>query len=160
MTPTILARGPRLGVVLALAAAGLVGCGRDEAAHVTAFCPNFSQASTNPGGSLAVADPQGVAAEECVHRWAFALASGDRSAGVVAEAAVAACEQKLAMWNEAALSQGGPAGEAMSVVSGAPTNPVSEHNNFIHSRALLYVEEARAGACAPPPVKNGLPAGT
>ncbi len=151
----------RLGLVATFAAAGLTGCnmGHDAGRTVAGFCPTFSQASSNPGGALAVADPNGVAADECVHRWAFALAPAEGSAGMAAEAAMAACTQKLTTWNEVSLSQGGPSGEAMSVVTGAPTNPVAEHSSFLRERALLYVEEARAGACAPPKVKNGLPSG-
>ncbi|MBV8594531.1 MAG: hypothetical protein JOZ27_09560 [Caulobacteraceae bacterium] len=44
-------------------------------------------------------------------------------------------------------------------MTGEPTNAMAEHGAFARSRALLFVIEARAGRCRPPPVVNGVPAG-
>jgi len=49
--------------------------------------------------------------------------------------------------------------QAASLVTGEPTTPLAEHNSFAHNQALLYVVQARAGACAPPPATNGVPDG-
>ena len=46
-----------------------------------------------------------------------------------------------------------------SLITGEPTTPMAEHNNFAHARALFYVVQARAGNCAPPPAKDGVPEG-
>ena len=164
---------PPLSCALALAALSLAACnGSHEGPAVRAFCPSFKDASTNAGGSLAVTDPAAAAADECVHRWAFALAPSRDEAGLAASAAVAACSAKLGAWNQAAISQlpspsegppggppGAPAGLAPDILTGQPSTPMTAHNSFLHSRALLYVVEARAGRCAPPPMSKGAPSG-
>ena len=76
-----------------------------------------------------------------------------------AEAVAAACGAQLSRWNQASLSQPGGTDEAASLVTGQPTTPLAEHNAFTHQRALFYVVQARAGRCAPPPVKDGVPEG-
>ena len=152
-----------LGIAIAAAALSVAACsnqGRSGPA-VAKFCPNFKSASTNSAGPLAVTDPTAAAADECVRRWAYSLAPSRDSAGLVAEAALSACAGRLGAWNQTALSQlsGGSNGEAVSLMTGQPTNPVTEHNAFLHGRALLYVVQARAGQCAPPAIVNGVPSG-
>jgi hypothetical protein len=152
-----------LSLALGLTAMGLAACnnggGTGGGNAVAGFCPTFKSATTNTAGPLAVSDPHGAAAEECDHRWAHALAPSRDAAGLVAAAAVGACSARLGAWNQTVMSQGAPGGEAMSIISGQPTNPVAEHNSFLHGRALLYVVEARAGHCAPPPISNNAPNG-
>jgi hypothetical protein len=155
-------RSTTLSFALALTALGLAACnnsGTGGGDAVGGFCPSFKTATTNAAGPLAVTDPNAAAADECVHRWAYALAPSRDAAGLVAEAAVGACSARLGAWNQTAMSQGGPSGNAMSIITGQPTNPVAEHNSFLHSRALLYVVQARAGHCAPPPISNNAPNG-
>lgn len=99
--------------------------------------------------------------DECVKHWAYSLASSRDGADVVADAAVAACSAALANWNQSVLGVSGALGsdQGVSEVTGQPTNAMSEHANFAHSQALLYVVEARAGRCKPPAVINGVPVG-
>jgi hypothetical protein len=96
--------------------------------------------------------------DECVRRWAYSLAPARDAAEAVAGAVVGACNGQLARWNSQVLNQQ-DAGEAASLTTGEPTTPLAEHNAFAHRRALLYVVQARAGACAPPPAANGVPEG-
>jgi hypothetical protein len=111
-----------------------------------------------PGGGDA-ASPVDI----CVKRWAYSLAGSRDSADVVADAAVAACAPALSNWNQSTMGQGGgmngASAPAISTVTGQPTNAMAEHADFARGRALLYVVEARAGQCKPPPVVNGAPAG-
>jgi hypothetical protein len=84
---------------------------------------------------------------------------------MVATAAMGACNAQLLKWNGKVLGETGPgfadAGGpgAASLTTGEPTTPIAEHNAFGRTHALLYVVEARAGACAPPPATNGVPDG-
>ena len=161
---------PPLSCALALTALSLAACnpGHEGGPAVRAFCPSFKDASSNAGGPLAVADPAAAAADECVHRWAFALAPSRDEASLVASAAVAACSAKLGAWNQGAIGQlpsasegppGAPPGLAPDILTGQPSTPMTAHNSFLHSRALLYVVEARAGRCAAPPMSKGAPSG-
>jgi hypothetical protein len=113
------------------------------------------QVATPASGVIDAASP----VDECVRRWAYSLAGSRDSAEVVASAAVAACGATLSHWNQAGLGQAGAGDQAVSLTTGEPTNAMAEHNTFAQSRALLYVVEARAGHCAPPPATNGVPAG-
>jgi hypothetical protein len=97
--------------------------------------------------------------DECVRRWAYSLAPSRDPAESVAEAATVACSTALTRWNQAALTQPDGPEESASLVTGQPTNPLAEHNAFAHSRALLYVVQARAGNCPAPPAKDGVPQG-
>jgi hypothetical protein len=151
-----------LGAALALAAVGLSACGDHDGRRVNAnICADFKTAATAQAGAPAADAASPV--DECVRRWAYSLAGGRDSADVVAEATVAACGGALTRWNQAGLQQGqagadGPV-QAISLSTGEPTNVLAEHAAFARGRALLYVVEARAGRCAPPPVVNGVPAG-
>lgn len=157
-------RTPLTAASIALAALALAGCNNTTQGGpaVANFCPNFKTASTNTSGPLAVTDPNGAAADECVRRWAYSMAPSRDSASMVAEASISACAARLGAWNQAGLSQfggGAPPAEAVSIITGQPTNPVAEHNSFLRGRALLYVVQARAGHCAPPAIVNGAPSG-
>lgn len=144
-------------VGLALAAAALAGCGGPPAQRPNAaMCFDFKapKATPAPGASA-----EAAALDDCVRRWAYSLAPSRDEAGAVAEAVAAACGTQLSRWNQQALTQPGGDGESTSLLTGDPTTPLAEHNAYAHTRALLYVVQARAGNCAPPPAKNGTPDG-
>ncbi len=155
-----------LTAALALATIGLSACGRDEAMTNSKICADFktagaAQASTPAAGPNDAATP----VDECVRRWAYSLAGSRDSADMVADASVAACSGALTRWNQAGVNQqaqaeAAPPEQALSLMTGQPTNPFAEHSAFAHGRALLYVVQARAGRCPPPPAANGVPTGT
>ena len=139
------------------------------------ICASFNTAPTQGGAQAASAaatqaGPADAATpvDNCVRRWAYSLAGARDSAEVVAQAAVAACTPALTRWNQAGLDQQaqaaapgatGAADQGISLVTGQATTPFAEHSAFASGHALLYVVQARAGRCAPPPVTNGAPAG-
>lgn len=152
-----------------LAALGLTACnnadGRGGMAVASGVCKPFTTAAagTQPasapgvnamGAPVAAADPS-TGLDDCLHRWGYALAPSTDAANTVADAALAACSTALTAWNQSALASG--AQQAPSLVNGQPTNPLSEHYAFAQARALFYVVQARAGHCAPPPLKAGQP---
>ena len=140
-----------LAAALGVAAASLAAC-QDSRRPVAGLCKPFSDASAAPSAEGA------AALEDCLHRWAYALAGGPDEATVVAQAVVAACSAPLARWNQQSLAADAgsdrPA-EAPSLLTGEPTNPIAEHSAFAGGRALFYVAQARAGACKPPPRRSG-----
>lgn len=151
-----------LTAALALAAMGLSACDRNEGQMVNAnICTDFKAASSTPGAAAPIAATDAASpVDDCLRRWAYSLAGAKDNADVVAAATVAACSAALTRWSQASLaqqSQGGPQ-EALSLTTGQPTTALAEHNVFAHGRALLYVVQARAGRCAPPPAANGTPA--
>jgi hypothetical protein len=107
-----------------------------------------------------VGDPA-AAVEDCLHRWAYALAASPDDANQAATATVAACGSSISRWNQASLrvGDGGGPTEAPSLLTGQPTTPITEHFIFAQGRALFYVVQARAGKCAAPPMNNGVPVG-
>jgi hypothetical protein len=149
---------------LALAAVGLTACGGHGEHMVNSrICADFKTTSTTQTGAPALAAPDAAApVDDCVRRWAYSLAGARDHADVVADAAVAACGGALTRWNQTGLTQDSQSGpvQALSLTTGQPTNAMAEHSAFAHARALLYVVEARAGRCAPPPTTNGVPTGT
>lgn len=144
---------------LVLVALALSACDeRHEMAGNPKVCADFKLAKANV--PTVVAGAEGAApVDDCVRKWAYSLAASHDAAATVAEAAVAACNVQLARWNQQALSQPGADIEASSVTTGQPTTPLAEHSAFTSARALLYVVQARAGNCAPPPITNGVPDG-
>jgi len=155
-----------LTAVLALAAMGLSACGeRDEAPANAKICADFKTNTAQAGAPAAAPSDAAAPVDECVRRWAYSLAGSRDSADMVAEATVAACSGALTRWNQAGVNQqaqaeAAPPEQALSLMTGQPTNPFAEHSAFAHGRALLYVVQARAGRCAPPPATNGVPNGT
>lgn len=139
-------------VIAAAAAAVLAGC-QERERTVAGICKPFGEA----GAAAPAAGPAVV--EDCVHRWAYALAASRDEAGAVAAAVTAACATHLARWNQQALGADGgePAGDAPSLLTGQTTNPIAERANFANDRALFYVVQARAGGCDPPPRREGSP---
>lgn len=144
---------------LALAAIGLSACGGHEEHMVNSkICTDFK---TTTGGaqaatpSLALNDAA-APVDDCLRRWAYSVAGARDSADVVAYAVVAACGAPLSRWNQGALAQPG-SDQAVSITTGQPTNALAEHAAFAHGRALLYVVQARAGRCSPPPAANAVP---
>jgi len=143
-------------LALGLAALSLAACDqRREVAANPKICVNFNAKAAAPP----LADSGAAAVEECTRRWAYSLAPSRDAAETVATAVTAACNAQLARWNQQTLSQPGAEGEAASIITGQPTTPLAEHNNFTESRALFYVVQARAGRCAAPPAANGAPEG-
>lgn len=144
---------------------GLVALSACSQTHTVAsnprICLAFGQKATTTAPATAPALDDGSAAvDNCARRWAYSLAPSRDGADVVAEAVVAACNAQLTGWNRASL---GPppedGGQGASLTTGQLSSPIQEHMAFIHNRALLYVVQARAGACAPPPATNGVPDG-
>lgn len=140
---------------LLLSAGLLTGCGEGENRHAGArtddrFCKAFEPSSS----AMATGIEGGAALDDCLHRWGYTLAKSEDDAAVVADAVVAACSAPLARWNQQALAglaaSGSGAPEAPSLLTGEPTTPIAEHNNFAQSRAIFYVVQARAGDCDPP----------
>ena len=135
------------------AALGLAGCNTQVKAPTAGLCYDFKATKT------AAAADAATPVDDCVRRWAYTLAPSSDDADAVSEAVVAACGGALSRWNQQNMGQGDPSAEALSIVTGQPTNPMAEHNAFAHGRALLYVVQARAGHCAPPPATAGAPEG-
>jgi hypothetical protein len=154
----------RLSVAAAaLSLAACQGARSGGTAGGSGLCIPFPETSASAPATappIAAGDPAG-AVEDCLHRWAYALAGSSDDASHVAEATLAACNSTLARWNQqaAAVDQEGPPLEAPSLITGAPTSPIAEHLTFAHGRALFYVVQARAGKCAAPPMANGVPVG-
>lgn len=156
------------GLAVALAAAGFAGCNASAAGMAAdgAVCQPFKAASNAPNNTApapsaaAPADPS-VALDDCLHRWGYALAHSTDEASAVATAVSAACGSSLSRWNQAALTGGLSPGDqsAPSLITGQPTTPFNEHFQFAQGRALFYVVQARAGRCAAPPMKDGVPTG-
>jgi len=148
---------------LAVAALGLSACDEHEGGMVDSkICARFDTAGTAQPTAPAAGADLAAPVDECLRRWAYSLAGARDSANVVGEAVVAACGAALTRWNQTALSQpaqGGAQGQGVSLMTGQPTDPLAAHDAFAHARALFYVVQARAGRCAPPPVKNGVPVG-
>ena len=143
---------------LCLAALTLGACerGSNTMAANAKICIDFKQAKAPPAAPGADG-PAGV--EQCVQRWAYSLAPSRDDADVVAEAVVGACNPQLTRWNRQALATPDGEAQAASLTTGELTSPIGEHVRFAQTRALLYVVQARAGACAPPPATNGVPEG-
>lgn len=150
-------RNKALAAAACLAALGVSACGaphRDMPAN-SKICADFKAPRNTPATNVADA---AAPLDECLRRYAYSLAPSKDDADVVASAAVAACSGALARWNQESLTEGTPE-EAMSITTGQPTNPLAEHAAFAQNRALLYVVQARAGRCAPPDIKDGVPVG-
>jgi hypothetical protein len=147
-----------IAVVLSLAALGLAACEQTPRTGGNAkVCADFKTPKAAP---VAVGGDGAAAMDECLKRWAYSLAPSRDDAEVVAAAAKSACGGQLSRWNQQIVNQPGAAeGESASILTGEPTTPLGEHNAFADRRALFYVVQARAGSCAAPPFKNGVPEG-
>ena len=151
---------PRFPVatLLCLGALGLTACGENRPVAANPhICFDFkAPKSTTP----IAADDGAAGGGDFPPPWAYSLAPSRDPADAVAGAVAEACSVQLTRWNRQSLSQPSNGdGVSSSIVTGEPTTPLSEHNAFTHARALFYVVQARAGACAPPPATNGVPAG-
>lgn len=146
-----------LPLSLSLTAMLLAGCGEQDGRMVnSAICADFQPPKALPPG--AVAPPLDAASpmDDCVRRSAYSLAGARDTADVVANAAVAACGAALTRWNQGVIDPSAQAPsdvptESLSVETGLPTNAMAEHTAFAHRQAVLYVVQARAGRCKPPP---------
>ncbi|HEY3948935.1 hypothetical protein [Phenylobacterium sp.] len=156
-------------LAVAFAAAGLVACNDASSGMAAdgAVCQPFPKTSAQTGTGTSAATPPppvvagdpAAALDDCLHRWGYALAHSSDDAPPVANAVLAACGPSLSRWNQAALVSTPAAAPAPSLITGQPTTPLSEHFVFAQSRALFYVVQARAGKCAAPPMKDGVPTG-
>jgi hypothetical protein len=148
-----------LSVAVCLAALSLAACEDNRGMRPNGrLCADFKTAKTPANSPAALADAASPV-DECVRRWAYGLAPSRDDADAVADATVAACGSLLSKWNQQSLADPAPPADALSITTGQPTNPLSEHNAFAHARALFYVVQARAGHCAAPPIKDGVPEG-
>lgn len=118
------------------------------------YCTPF--AATAAGGNtvtgLAQAPDPAMAFDDCVHRWAYALAPARDPADVVAQASVDACGAALNAW-----SQQGVGGEAPPPgVRGQSesSSAMAQQMRGAEARALFYVVQARAAGCAAPPANT------
>jgi hypothetical protein len=165
-----------LHVAAALAAVSLAGCSNTRSGGMASggdnrLCIPFTTTTTTttatngqtaaPVVAAPIASDPGVAVEDCLHRWGYALAASPDDANHVATATVAACGPSISRWNQQTLtaSDGGGPPEAPSLLTGQPTTPITEHYIFAQGRALFYIVQARAGKCAAPPISNGVPVG-
>ena len=167
------------GAAIALTA-GLVGCnnapgGGDGRLALTgaSYCtpfPKAAAASTATTSGLAAApvstaaDP-GAAFDDCVHRWAYAMAPARDPADIVAHAAVDACGAQMNAWNQQIQAQTAQYEEPAPPTRGRESqqqmeqqNPqnsaLAQHMQVAQARSLFYVIQARAAGCAPPPANT------
>lgn len=162
------------GAAIALAA-GLVGCnsggGADGRLALTgsSYCTPFQKtASTSSQAGLAAApasmaaDP-GAAFDDCLHRWAYAMAPARDPADIVAHAAVDACGAAMNAWNQQVAAQNPEYQEPAPTARGRESeemeqNPqnsaLAQHMQIAEARSLFYVIQARAAGCAPPPANT------
>lgn len=150
---------------VSVAALGLAACeggnNRRQNAAVggDGLCKPF--AGTAQAATPGMGVDGGLAVDDCLHRWGYTLAKAEEDdAGAVAQAVIAACSAPLARWNQQSLTNAAAVGgdrsmEAPSLLTGEPTNPIAEHNNFAEGRALFYVVQARAGDCDAPRAGDG-----
>jgi hypothetical protein len=166
MTRNTLIPARALAIAAALSALGLSACEGGDGHMVNAkICANFNTGAapgTAAAATPAVSADAGSPVDDCLRRWGYSLAGARDPADAVANATVAACGTALSRWSQASLGAAGQGGggQGISLTTGLPTNPMAEQNAYAHGRALFYVVQARAGRCAPPPVVNGVPAGT
>ena len=144
--------------LLCLGALGLTACGENRTVAANPkICFDFK--APKVAGPIA-GDDGAAGVDDCARRWAYSLAPSRDPADAVAGAVAEACSVQLTRWNRQSLSQPSNGdGVSSSIITGEPTTPLGEHNAFTHARALFYVVQARAGACAPPPATNGVPIG-
>jgi hypothetical protein len=164
------------GAAIALAA-GLVGCSNGATADGrlaltgASYCTPFQKAAattSTPSGLAApvstAADP-GAAFDDCVHRWAYAMAPARDPADIVAHAAVDACGAQMNAWNQQVAAQNPNAYDQYQPTSRGreseeaqqqdPQNAaLAEHMQVAQARSLFYVIQARAAGCAPPPANT------
>ena len=169
------------GAAIALAA-GLMGCnsggGGDGRLALTgsSYCTPFQKtAATATSGSAglaaapaaAAADP-GAAFDDCIHRWAYAMAPARDPADIVAHAAVDACGVQMNAWNQQVIAQNPNAyaqdqyqappprgrGSEQEVDQNPQNSALAQHMQVAEARSLFYVIQARAAGCAPPPANT------
>lgn len=135
-----------------LAAAGLAAC-EQGGKPVAGVCKAFPAAAAQP-----VAGDGAAVTEDCLLRWSYTLAGAPDQAAAVADAVVAACSGPLSRWNQQTLgaaAAGDQPEQGRSLLTGETVTPIAQHAAFASDRALFYVVQARAGACKPPPRREG-----
>jgi hypothetical protein len=166
---------PLLGAGAAIAlAASLAGCNHGGEADGrlaltgASYCTPFPKAAATtpsaPGlapASTAVADP-GTAFDDCVHRWAYAMAPARDPADIVAHAAVDACGAAMNAWNQQVAAQSPEPeyppprqGRGSEQMDQSPQSAaLAQHMQIAQARSLFYVIQARAAGCTPPPANT------
>jgi hypothetical protein len=165
------------GAAIALAA-GLTACNSGErdgrmALTGAAYCTPFpkvattttsSQAGLAAAPASAAADP-GSAFDDCIHRWAYAMAPARDPADIVAHAAIDACGAQMTAWTQQLAAQNpnaydqyqptsrGRESEEMQQQS-PQDGALAQHMQVAQARSLFYVIQARAAGCAPPPANT------
>ena len=168
------------GAAIALAA-GLASCnsgGGDGRLALTgsSYCTPFPKTAATPTSStaglaaapaIAAGDP-GAAFDDCIHRWAYAMAPARDPADIVAHAAVDACGAQMNAWNQQVIAQN-PNAYAQDQYQGPPTrgrasdqemaqspqnSALAQHMQVAQARSLFYIIQARAAGCAPPPANT------
>jgi hypothetical protein len=118
------------------------------------YCTPF--AATAAGGNtvtgLAQAPDPATAFDDCVHRWAYALAPARDPADVVAQASVDACGTALNAWSQQAVGGEAPPPGVRS--QSEASSAMAQQMRGAEARALFYVVQARAAGCAPPPANT------
>jgi hypothetical protein len=162
------------GAAVALAAS-LAGCnhGGDADGRLAltgaSYCTPFQKAAAPAPGqaglapaSPATADP-GTAFDDCVHRWAYAMAPARDPADIVAHAAVDACGSAMNAWNQQVAAESPDAaypppphrGRESEQMDQSPQNAaLAQHMQIAQARSLFYVIQARAAGCTPPPANT------
>lgn len=134
---------PRPGPWL-IAVLTLVGCqGSDRICTVPKPMDESLNALIGSNGTAKVVAAR-VAAESCVHRWAYRLAGSPDTASVVASAAVAGCEDAPAYNVRARMVL--LAQNNMVLDGGTP----EEELKRLRGLALFHVVQARSGKCPVP----------
>ena len=167
-----------IAVVASLAACN-DGGGSDGRLPLTgaSYCTPFRTANTTSSQTglatapVNTADP-GTAFDDCVHRWAYAMAPARDPADVVAHAAVDACGSAMNAWNQQLMAQNQqtidqqpPTGRggrgAPDEEMGPPqqqqspqNTALAEHMRIAEARSLFYVVQARAAGGKPPPANT------
>jgi hypothetical protein len=118
------------------------------------YCTPFpaTSASNSTAGLSQTPDPA-TAFDDCVHRWAYALAPARDPADVVAQASVDACGAALNAWSQQAQGQAPPPTNERGAQSQQST-AMAQQMRGAEARALFYVVQARAAGCAPPPANT------
>jgi hypothetical protein len=148
----------------AMIAVGSTGCNRQAAtptggglALTGKYCTPFPSTApaTNTATGLAPAAINDPAAsfDDCIHRWGYVLARSHDPADVVAQAAVQACSSILASWSQQIGQAPDTSQYSRQGESPAP-DPARQQMRAAAGRALFYVVQARAGACAAPPANT------
>jgi hypothetical protein len=175
-----------LGAAAAIAlTAGLAACNNPAsgdgrlALTGSAYCTPFQKAGATPTNNqsglaatpASTASDPGAAFDDCIHRWAYAMAPARDPADIVAHASVDACGAQMNAWNQQVMAQNtqdpnsqyevppmSRRGRESLQMDQQQQNPqqqaLAQHMQIAEARSLFYVIQARAAGCAPPPANT------